>query len=616
MAERVAATLERGGALLCEAGTGTGKTLAYLTPLLLSTGRAIVSTATRQLQEQLYARDLPRLAAALGAGHRSALLKGRANYLCRQRLEAADAGPIDAHAAARIEAARVWLRVTRSGDLAELAGLEEASPVRRLITSSADNCLGQDCPHYEQCFVVRARRAAARADLVVVNHHLLLADLALKDEGFGELLPEVDAIVLDEAHQLPELAGTLLASSLSSAQLTELAGDSQRAARLEGATDMPELGERATALAMTVRALAEALAGLEAPGRVGWEVALEHRPIRAAVARLGEVLGRLGDALAEAAQRGPMLLSCQRRCVRAGAILEQLAGPPEGDRDEVRWVERRGRGFAWHCAPVEAGAALGARLSAASAALILTSATLAVEGSLAHFASRMGLEEAEQALYGSPFDFARQTRCYLPPGLPEPGHAGYREALIEAVVPVLEASAGRAFLLCTSHAAVREVAERLAARVGFVLLVQGTAPREVLLERFRALDRAVLLGTYSFWEGVDVRGPALSVVVIDKLPFAAPGDPLLEARCARIRERGGSPFRDCLLPQAVVALKQGVGRLIRDAEDRGVVVLCDPRLRTRSYGAVFLRSLPPMPLTEELGEIERFLADDRCRPVV
>lgn len=602
MSRAVARAIETGRTLVCEAGTGTGKTFAYLVPALLCGRRVVLSTATRNLQEQLFHRDLPLVRQALGATARVALLKGRQNYLCLERLERGELAPLGASRRELVTLARVreWSRFTRSGDLSELVDLPEDSPLRRELTSTTDNCLGQDCPHLTDCHVLRARHAAAGADVVVVNHHLLLADLALRHDGLGEVLPPSDVVVVDEAHQLGELVSELFGETLGSRQLLELAQDASRAHARE-AGDLPVLEAAAGALDEAVYRLREAL-GSESR-RVPWEAIVEGHAGRS-LGSLAGALGRLEEALKPAAERGPTLGQCHRRAERYRERLDSMTGAAPGEW--VQWLEVFPRAFVLHATPLEIGPVFAQRARARRSAWIFTSATLAVGASFEHFSRNLGLEDCDEALWGSPFDYRRQALCYVPPGLPDPNTPEYTGRCTDAARPVLEASGGRAFLLFTSHRALRETARRLGEVSRFPLLVQGEAPRSELLRRFTESPGAVLLGTSSFWEGVDVRGEALSCVVIDRLPFAVPDDPVARARASALTRAGGNPFLELQLPQAVLALKQGVGRLIRDVYDRGVLVLCDPRLLQRSYGSVFLQSLPPFPVTRQLADVQAF----------
>jgi ATP-dependent DNA helicase DinG len=611
MAERVTAALEGHETLIVEAGTGTGKTFAYLVPVLLSGRRVIVSTGTRALQDQLFHRDLPAVTGALGRPVQVALLKGRANYLCRHRLELAEqqayARGLRREVATVLPSVRAWSLVTRSGDVAELAGLGEGDPVLPWVTSTRENCLGVECPHYDRCFVLAARREAQAADVVVVNHHLLLADLVLKETGFGDLLPGADAIVVDEAHQLPDVAAQFLGYSVSTRQVAAIArdaaGELMLVQQMSGGVDAAIV-----ALEAQVAAVVAASGGSE--GR------LEHA---AWPERLIEALNGLAarahdfvEVLAPLAADGQGAFArLSERLTEVETRLHALVGEPE--EGGVRWAETNARTVSCHYAPIDVAAQLAKLVEARSCAWILTSATLAVGDDFAHYQRRTGLGHAGSICYPSPFDFATQALFYLPRGLADPGSPGHAASVVAATLPILEASGGRAFLLFTSHRGLREATEALRRHWGdappLPLLVQGEASRDHLLRRFREAGNAVLLGTGSFWEGVDVKGAALSVVVIDKLPFAAPDDPLLKARLDAIREQGGNPFFDEQVPQAIIALKQGVGRLIRDPADFGVIAICDNRLVTKGYGRAFVQSLPPMRRTREIGEVQAFLRE-------
>ena len=604
MADAVADAIDSHDAMVVEAGTGTGKTFAYLVPALLSGKRVIVSTGTRNLQDQLFHRDLPRVLSILGAKADVALLKGRANYLCRYRLQqTVESGQFKSRTQVDdLQKVRSWGARTRTGDRAELVEVPEGSPLWPRVTSTAENCLGTECPFYDDCFVFKARRRAQDADLVVVNHHLLLSDLALKREGFGAILPEAEAYVLDEAHQLPELAGQYFSMGISARQVKELAADA-----------LAECAGQPGALAL----LQPALDGVNDALRKA-RLAFDCLPKRGAFAQLeadagaAEALENLGNALADLAgvlvgqaERSKGLASVHARCVVLDQRLQRIAGR-DGD-DEVRWYELSDHGFELSATPLDLAPQLQTLRNATDAAWIHTSATLAVAGHFEHFTRQMGLVDPVTLDLGSPFDYAHQALCWQPRGLPEPAARDYTARVIEIVRPVLEASKGRAFLLFTSHRALRLAADLLADSP-WPLFVQGTAPRHQLLSDFRDSGNGVLLGAASFWEGVDVAGEALSVVVIDKLPFASPDDPVLQARLDAVRRSGGSPFRDWQVPAAAIALKQGAGRLIRDVHDRGVLVLCDPRIGTKAYGRLFLASLPPMPRTRELADVQRFFA--------
>src|ERR1700722_15435120 len=607
MAKAVGAALARLEPLIVEAGTGTGKTFAYLIPALLSGRSVIISTGTRTLQDQLFRRDVPMLAKALGLPAKLALLKGRTNYLCRHRLELATQqgsllGPQGSVSRLLARVSR-WAATTKSGDLAELTDLPEQSPIWPSITSTRENCLGQECPQFSRCHVFEARRNAQAADIVVVNHHLLLADLALKDEGFGDLLPGAEAVILDEAHQIPDIAAQFFGQTWSARQAQLLLRDSSAEMLAAGVRDP------ATATAViSVESQIEELRG-----------ALQHRQGRHEWDSLPDAfldaLPELETAISDIATRleglgaGAGVANCARR---AATLANSLAALRELSGDTgLRWVDVSPNGLLLQYTPFEIAERLREYVESRPCAWVFTSATLAIGEDFSHFAARIGLPEARTVHIDSPFDYPAQARIYLPPRMPQPQDAAFAAKFIDACAPLLEASGGRAFLLYTSYRGLGEGVRALQARFPnppFPVLVQGEAPREALLGRFRELGNAVLLATGSFWEGVDVKGEALSIVAIDKLPFASPDDPLLKARLEGIRRRGGNPFVEYQLPQAVLSLKQGVGRLIRDFDDFGVIVLGDPRLLTKAYGSVFLQSLPPSPVITDGAQGAEFLA--------
>ncbi len=608
MANAVGRALARVEPLIVEAGTGTGKTFAYLVPALLSGRSVIISTGTRTLQDQLFRRDVPLLARALGLPVKVALLKGRANYLCRHRLELTlQQGSLlgEERGLTRL-LARVsrWAGTTRSGDLAELTDLPEHSTVWPMITSTRDNCLGQECPQFSRCHVFDARRAAQAAQIVVVNHHLLLADLALKEEGFGDLLPGAEAVILDEAHQIPDIAAQFFGQVWSVRQAQILLRDVQAELAL-AVVRSPAISGELSIVEARLDDLRAAVPG--GAGRYDWprlpEAFLDGLPeLEAALGELAQQLDGLGA--------GAGIASCARRAKGLAAKLGTLGAVPE--ESGLRWVEAGSNGLSLHFTPFEIADRLREYVEARPCAWVFTSATLAIGEDFGHFATRIGLSDARTVHIESPFDYRDQARIYLPRNMPEPQHPEFAARFIEACAPLLEASGGRAFLLYTSYRGLAEGVTALKARFPappFPVLVQGQAPREALLNQFRELGNAVLLATGSFWEGVDVKGDALALVAIDKLPFAAPDDPLLKARLEGIRRRGGNPFSEYQLPQAVLALKQGVGRLIRDFDDFGVILLGDPRLTTKGYGKVFLQALPPSPVITEAAEGARFLTE-------
>jgi len=602
MAERVARALANRSPLVVEAGTGTGKTFAYLVPALLSGKRVLISTGTRTLQDQLFNKDLPLVAGAIGVPARVALLKGRSNYLCSYRLKQLGSqrtlGGARDRTLMRVER---WAGVTRSGDLAEVPNLGDAHPLWPQITSTRDNCLGARCADIGRCHVVEARRKAIESDIVIVNHHLLLADLALKEDGFGDLLGAADAVIIDEAHQIPDLATQFFGARFGSRQVELLVRDARQELTKVGASTAlsAELGDVERSLA----AFAEIL---RASPRHDWLAA--DTPLADGAEAVCHALHAVANALNEQ-DRDPGIAQAAARATELAARLGEITQAEE--HEGARSIELTQRGFSLSLLPFDVAERFAALAGGTRAAWVFTSATLSVGEDFQHFTSRLGLAEAETLAIASPFDFESQALLYLPSGLPDPASPTHTPAVIGAAVPLIEASAGGAFVLFTSHRALQRAADLLRARwtelSEFPLLVQGEAPREQLLRSFRDSGNAVLLGTASFWEGVDVRGDALRLVIIEKLPFASPDDALTRARIEHLKATGGNAFRDYQLPEAALALKQGVGRLIRSETDRGVVVICDPRLVDKPYGRVFRASLPPMPVTRIAADAEKFL---------
>jgi ATP-dependent DNA helicase DinG len=609
MAERVGNALADRRTLVIEAGTGTGKTFGYLVPVLLSGLRVLVSTGTRTLQDQLYDKDLPLLGGALGMPVEVAVLKGRGNYVCLHRLgqaqlqQALRGGALLPDAGAGLlERIMNWASRTPTGDLSEVADFADSHPLWPQITSTRDNCLGPRCPEFSRCHLVKARREALEAQVVIVNHHLLLADLTLKEDGFGDVLGTADALVIDEAHQLPDLAMQFFGASCAARGVTQVLN----AVRAEG-------GEPQTGLKFALSAVDESLGAVgevlpERPGRIPWEECPPQLTERAR--ELAHAMSALAGEL-EALPEDSAAKGLTGRVVEMAAQLTRIAQVQE--LEGARSAERTPRGFVLHLLPFEVASRFQSQVRARRSAWIFTSATLSVGEDFSHFASRLGLEEAETVRIPSPFDFEQQSLLWLPQGLPEPSDPYFVTALLDASVPLIDAARGGAFILFTSHRALAEAAMRLRALWGasgkrYRLFVQGEAPREQLLRGFREDGDAVLLGTASFWEGVDVKGTALRLVIIEKLPFASPDDPIVKARVEHIRRQGGNPFKDYQLQEAALTLRQGVGRLIRSEVDYGVVMIGDRRLTGRPYGRSLLAVLPPMRRARTLEEVTQFLA--------
>ena len=601
MAEVVAEAIANSDKLVVEAGTGTGKTFAYLLPALLSGRKTIISTGTKALQDQLYHRDLPMISKAVGRPVTTALLKGRANYLCLHRLQ--QATDMATALAGDLNEVREWRHRTVSGDKAELTDVAEDSAVWPFVTSTADNCVGQKCPEYSSCHVVKARREAQEADLVVVNHHLLLADLAMKEEGFVEFLPGAEAVILDEAHQVPDLAVQFFGMALGSRELERLI-DETRAATMP--FTQAGLSRRIDKLLTAVRTLRA-----EAPRKEG------RHELSEVMAEIREPLDDLAHAIHDV---HVAVIELGDSTIELEKIQEQLAGAAERLAiltsedvwDGLRWLEINPRSLRLHLTPLDVSSKLNGLIDNGFQAWIFTSATLAVGEDFSLFGSRMGLAGVTGLTFPSPYSIQQNGMIYLPADLPQPSDPRHTDAMLEAVTPLLDMSKGGMFCLFTSHRALNNARQWFKSNRSVLghrkLLTQGDAPRDDLLRRFRKHGNAVLLGTGSFWEGVDVRGQALSVVAIDKLPFASPADPLMMARLEYIRRQGGNGFMDHQLPLAALALKQGAGRLLRDESDFGVIVLCDPRISSKRYGKIFLECLEPMPATSALNEVSSFLA--------
>jgi len=608
MAQAVEQAIEERSVLIAEAGTGTGKTFAYLVPALAKGGKVIISTGTKTLQDQLFGRDIPTVRNALQAPVTVALLKGRANYVCHYHLGRAknDGRFLDRDDVVYLARIESYARTSKTGDRSGLAEVPEDATVWPQVTSTRENCLGGDCPNYKQCFVMEARKQAMEADVVVVNHHLFFADVVLRDEGVAELLPACNTVIFDEAHQLPETASLFFGETISTHQLIELGRDTRMEAAAS-AKDNAALPDAASQLEKAARDLR--LQVRDDIGRQPYAQAAANRDftdaLNAAATRLTEFAG----VLEAQADRSEGLRNCWMRGMEMLNRLGRWQG--EEDRERVRWVEVFAHSVHLNATPLSIAGIFHRQISGHPRAWIFTSATLSVAGDFSHYQREMGLDEAATAFWESPFDYQNQALLYVPEKLPEPNSEGYTRAVVDAALPAIEAAEGRTFFLFTSLRAMREARDLMETgmkRMGmeYPLLMQGEGSRTELLERFRKLGNAVLLGSASFWEGVDVKGEALSLVIIDRLPFAPPDDPVLAARIEKMNSEGRNAFMEYQVPQAVITLKQGSGRLIRDENDRGVLMICDPRLISKHYGKRIWRSLPPMKRTRDLGEVRDF----------
>ncbi|GMQ45723.1 ATP-dependent DNA helicase [Vibrio sp. 10N] len=609
MANAVEQAIEHQTQLVVEAGTGTGKTFAYLVPALLSGKKTIISTGSKNLQEQLFHRDLPLMVEALGFHGQVSLLKGRSNYLCLDRLSRQ---MVESHTTetqtdllSQLVKVRSWSSETKSGDLGECDAIAEDSPIIPTITSTNDNCLGKECPSYEDCFVLKARRRALDSDVVVVNHHLFMADLAIKETGFGELIPEADVFIFDEAHQIPDIASQYFGQSISSRQIQDLCKDIEIGYRTE-ARDMRQLqkaGERLSQAAMEMRIILG-----DTGFRGNWRDAIASPNIKREMERLMDALEFVIEVLKLALGRSQLLDTAFERANLVKGRLERVCDVTITGYSY--WYDTSPRHFSLHITPLTVADKFHEQVEMKGGAWIFTSATLAVSDDFGHFTSRLGLVPKKQFSLPSPFDYPEQARLCVPRYLPEPNSPGLANKLVSMLAPVIEQNQGRCFFLCTSHSMMRELGEKFRETLSLPVLLQGETSKQKTLAEFMELGNALLVATGAFWEGIDVRGDTLSCVIIDKLPFTAPDDPLLKARIEDCKLQGGDPFQQVQIPDAVITLKQGVGRLIRDQKDRGALIICDNRLVTREYGATFLSSLPPIPRTRDLGVIKQFLAQD------
>lgn len=607
LAQAVCDALQDRRVLVAEAGTGVGKTFAYLVPLLLAGGRALVSTATKSLQDQLYLRDLPRLLRTFGLPLHTALLKGRSSYLCRHRLDQARVAAQlpDRFAVRALTRVQTWAQATRSGDLAEVDGLDERSPVIALVTSTRDNCLGTECPQYRQCHVVQARREAMAAELVVINHHLFFADLALRDSGVAELLPTVDAVVFDEAHQLIDAGVQFLGQTVGSAQLLEFARDLLAVGNSQ-ARGLAPWHDWATALERGARDLRLALAGelreLRGLRRLRWDERAQRAEVAEALQALVAALGQAGEGLALQREAGPDFVRLHERAQELGAGVQRFQQPLPAER--VRWIDLSPQQARLVESPLDIREMLQGERGRAVRTWIFTSATLGDDEALSWFTRQTALEDARTLRVQSPFDYAAQARVWVPTAMPRPGEAAHAQAVGTVAARCASVLQGRSFVLTTTLRALPAISQALldeARRLGCELqvLTQGAQPRRALLQQYGDGHGRVLVGSHSFWEGIDMPGDALQCVLIDKLPFPPPDDPLVQARVKQLQTQGRNAFDEVHVAEAAVALKQGAGRLIRSESDFGLLVICDPRLRRMAYGRRLLGALPPMGLLDE-----------------
>lgn len=605
MAQAVNSALNSAKSAVIEAGTGTGKTFAYLVPALLSGKKTIISTGSKNLQDQLFNRDLPTIQKALSYRGKIALLKGRANYLCLERLDQVIAMGVvgDRSVLSDLAKVRKWQASTASGDLSECITISEDSPILPQLVSSTESCLGSDCPHYKDCYVVQARRRALEADIVVVNHHLFCADMTVKESGFGELIPDAELVIFDEAHQLPDIATQYFGQSLTSRQLFELCKDCNIVYRTE-LKDLAQLGKVSDHLQKIVQDF-RLLLGNSPQIRGNLRELFQDLKAVEGFTRLQENIDLLSEIIKKSLGRSETLDNIFERLANIKIILKKLR--------EIHivgycyWFECNGRSFGLHLTPLTVADKFGEQLKSNKTAWIFTSATLEVSGKFDHFCQRLGIENPISLVLQSPFDYQNQSLLCVPRYLPDSNKTHTSTHLGKMLQPVIEANQGRCFLLCTSYFMMRGLADFLREQSQLNVLLQGETSKSRLLEQFTQQPNSVLVATQSFWEGIDVRGNALSLVIIDKLPFASPDDPLLKARMEDCKLQGGDPFNDIQLPEAVITLKQGVGRLIRDITDKGAIIICDSRLVMRQYGATFLQSLPPSTRTRDLNKVVNFL---------
>ncbi len=628
MAEAVADALANKHHLLVEAGTGTGKTLAYLVPAIATGKRVIISTGTKNLQEQLFNKDIPFLHKAFPNRFRAMYLKGRSNYLCLLRLKRAESQPVlsGLEEVEYFDLVRDWAYKSATGDRAELAELPDNVSFWRHIDARSDICIGQKCPDYDACFITKARQQALESEIIIVNHHLFFADLALRDKEWGQVLPDYGAVIFDEAHQIEDIAAQYFGASVSNYQLDDLLNDISRLAiaDVDSAREITKVSAR---LAKHAEYFWMTFLGGEAgftistfngegrfvirpqmfvrKNRNGQE---EVSPAGERFRNLRQALDRLGAELNGVKEPPPEMEAILRRVEQIKFDLDFVV--LNGDDSFVNWCERRGRGVFLQATPIDASGILEDRMFSQIDSIVMTSATLTTANSFGFIRKRLGIDKAAELIAESNYDYKKQSLLYLPPKMPDPRDNNFTDAAANEIVKLLNASRGRAFVLCTSNSQMKALRDLVEYQIEFPVLMQGEGSRSGILDRFRATPNAVLFATASFWQGVDVRGEALSCVIIDKLPFAVPSDPVVAARQRYLDNHGGNSFSDYSVPAAVITLKQGIGRLIRSATDRGVLSVLDPRIVTKNYGQSFLKSLPPSRVTRKIEDVEKFFAEE------
>ncbi len=627
MAEAVAEALDKRHHLLVEAGTGIGKTLAYLVPAVATGRRVVISTGTKNLQEQIFYKDIPFLQSVIPGKIRATYLKGRSNYVCLHRLRRAESTPVldGLDEMEYFNRVSTWSYETQTGDRAELTELPENVSFWRHIDARSDICIGAKCPSFETCFITRARQNALESEIIIVNHHLFFADLALRDKEWGQVLPDYSAVIFDEAHQIEDIAMQYFGAGVSNYQIDDLLGDISRLEikDVDAARELTKAGGRVSRMAdnfwmnFTESDPSSPIPSLNGGGRVVLRrqmfqpMSRDGSQVNTAAGEryvnLNAALARLLGSLQVVKSAPPEMEAILRRVEQLRFDLDFIVLGE--DAAFVYWCERRGRGIFLQATPIDASGILNDRLFSKVETVVLTSATLTSSGSFDFIKNRLGIGEASELNAESNYDYIRQALLYLPPKMPDPRDGSFAQAAGGEIVKLLNASRGRAFILCTSNAQMQTLREMVESKIDFPVLMQGEGSRSGLLERFRTTPNAVLFATASFWQGVDVRGEALSCVIIDKLPFAVPSDPVVAARQRYIDNNGGNSFSEYSVPSAVITLKQGLGRLIRSATDRGVLSILDPRILTKSYGQSFLKSLPPCRISRKIEDVERFFSE-------